>query len=215
MSLTLIYSIVNVVPSANQRLQTFYRIPKLVDSKMEEHGATRLAPSGFADAGGSDVFVGFETWEDGTFWPALVEKYGTLTDSDAGDRDSALSVAVTNNPRSTALHMDVQPAEVVAARTLTAEGEPVKKHIEIKLPADTTYRSGDYLAVLPINPKDSIARAMRRFDLAWDAHLVIEAGGHVDLPTDASIAASDLFGAYVELAQPATKRVRSYLHNHV
>ncbi|KAF4120958.1 cytochrome P450 / NADPH-cytochrome P450 reductase [Geosmithia morbida] len=184
---------------------TFYRIPKLVDSALNENGATRLAESGFADAGGADVFVAFETWEDSTFWPALKEKYGIETANGANDEQLSLTVAVTN-PRSEVLHTDVQLAQVIETRILTADGEPIKKHIEIKLPSDSSYRSGDYLAVLPINPRETVARAMRRFELPWDSHLEIEGGGHVDLPTEKSLPAFDIFGSYVELAQPATKR---------
>ncbi|KAI1869212.1 uncharacterized protein JN550_005842 [Neoarthrinium moseri] len=184
---------------------TFYRIPKLIDSKLEENGASRLAATGFADAGDSDMFVAFESWEDNVFWPALVKQYGTSTDTQAANQGSSLKVSVTS-PRTSALRADVQQAEVIATKILTANGEPVKKHIEIKLPSDNTYRAGDYLAVLPINPKETVSRAMRKFELPWDAHLEIQADSQIPLPTNTSISASDIFGAYVELAQPATKR---------
>ncbi|KAJ8125464.1 hypothetical protein O1611_g8175 [Lasiodiplodia mahajangana] len=57
--------------------QTFHRIPKLVDAKLEENGATRIANIGLSDAGSNDTFTDFETWEDNILWPALHEKYGT------------------------------------------------------------------------------------------------------------------------------------------
>ncbi|KAH8655409.1 cytochrome P450 [Xylariales sp. PMI_506] len=185
---------------------TFYRIPKLVDAKLEENGAYRLSATGFADAGESDMFVAFESWEDNVFWPALVKHYGTATDEQTLSQGlSSLKVNVTS-PRTSALRTDVRQAEVVATKVLTADGEPIKKHIEIRLPSDSTYRAGDYLAVLPINPQKLISRVMRRFELPWDAHLEIQADSQLPLPTNTSIAASDFFGAYVELSQPATKR---------
>jgi cytochrome P450/NADPH-cytochrome P450 reductase len=186
--------------------QTFHRIPKMVDSKMEENGATRVADVGLSDAGTADTFTDFETWEDNVLWPALQQKYGT-TSADAGDMQSAgLSVEVTN-PRTSTLRQDVMEAFVVDTRRLTAEGEPPKKHIEIALPSGQTYRSGDYLAVLPINPKNVVQRAMRRFQLAWDAHITIAGAEKTSLPTGTSMPAHSVFSAYVELAQPATKRV--------
>ena len=47
---------------------------------------------------------------------------------------------------------------------------------------------------------------MRRFNLAWDSVLTIRAAVGTILPTNVPISANDLFGAYVELGQPATKR---------
>lgn len=185
--------------------QTFHRVPKLVDAKLEENGATRIAEMGLSDTGTTDTFTDFETWEDGVFWPALHKRYGTV-DSEIQDAQSTgLSVEVTN-PRTSTLRQDVMEAFVVDTRTLTADGEPLKKHIEIALPSGQTYRSGDYLAVLPINPKAVVNRVMRRFRLAWDAHITISGGENTALPTATSIPAQSVFSAYVELAQPATKR---------
>ena len=75
------------------------------------------------------------------------------------------------------------------------------------------YKAGDYLAVLPINPPASVRRAMRRFGLAVDAHLEITttASGTTTLPVDRSVPASDVLGSYVELSQPATKRVSAHI----
>lgn len=199
------YRQLNIIANS---FKTFHRIPKLVDTKLEENGARRLAKMGTADAGEGDMFVSFESWEDDTLWPALTKEYGTTTNQDVATQGPSLKVTVTT-PRTSALRADVQEAEVIVAKTLTAEGEPVKKHVEIKLPSDSSYRAGDYLAVLPINPKETVSRVLRKFELPWDSHLLIEAGSQVPLPTNTSLPASDIFGAYVELAQPATKRVSS------
>jgi cytochrome P450/NADPH-cytochrome P450 reductase len=186
--------------------QTFHRIPKLVNNKLEENGATRIAEMGLSDAGTNDTFTDFEAWEDNVLWPALQKKYGTA-DTKAEDMQSAgLNVEITS-PRTSTLRQDVMEALVVETRRLTAEGEPVKKHIEIALPSGQTYRAGDYLAVLPINPKVIVQRVMRRFQLAWDAHITIAGDANTPLPTDTSLPAQSIFSAYVELAQPATKRV--------
>ncbi|KAI1108679.1 cytochrome P450 [Nemania sp. NC0429] len=191
--------------------QTFHRIPKLVDTKLEENGATRIADMGLSDTGSNDTFTDFETWEDGVFWPALHKRYGTDDSKIPEAQSTGLSVEITN-PRTSTLRQDVMEAFVVDARKLTADGEPVKKHIEIALPSGQTYRSGDYLAVLPINPKSVVNRVMRRFQLAWDAHITISGGANTALPTETSMPAQSVFSAYVELAQPATKRVSRTNH---
>ena len=183
--------------------QTFHRIPKLIDNKMAELGARRVAPIGLSDAANGNIFGDFETWEDSVLWPAIVEQYGATQGDEMPQDNIEVKVSV---PRCSTLRQDVKQAVVVSTKDLTAAGVPPKKHIEIKLPSDTTYTAGDYLAVLPINPRETVHRAMKKFHLAWDSHLSITSSGPTLLPTNTSVPASDVFGAYVELSQPATKR---------
>ncbi|KAF7544858.1 hypothetical protein G7046_g9692 [Stylonectria norvegica] len=183
--------------------QTFHRIPKLVDSTLEKLGGTRLVPMGSADAAESDMFSDFETWEDDVLWPALKEKYGAESAEGTGSQ-AGISVEVTI-PRKATLRQDVEEALVVSTKTLTVSGPP-KKHIEIQLPTGMSYKAGDYLAILPLNPKATVARVFRRFQLAWDASLKMQSDRPTTLPIGAPVSAFDVFSAYVELAQPATKR---------
>ncbi|POR33668.1 Bifunctional P450/NADPH-P450 reductase [Tolypocladium paradoxum] len=183
-------------------VQTFHRIPKLVDSKLHELGGERIVPLGTTDAAERDMFSDFEAWEDESLWPALQEMYGTEVSSDGGNGGLTVEISL---PRKTTLRQDVEEALVVATRTLTESGS-VKKHIEIRLPTGMTYRAGDYLAVLPFNPKQTVARVFRRFGLSWDATLKIASDRPTTLPTDRAISAADVLSAYVELSQPATKR---------
>lgn len=91
----------------------------------------------------------------------------------------------------------------------TPEALTRKCHIEIQLPEGLSYETGDYLAVLPLNPIANVQRALARFHLAWDSVLIIESTGATQLPTATPISVADLFGAYVELSQPASSRVSS------
>ncbi|KAM5345779.1 hypothetical protein ACJ41O_011640 [Fusarium nematophilum] len=187
-------------------VQTFHRIPKLVDEKLEKLGCERLVGIGLADVSAGDTFAEFEAWEDNLLWPALEKKYGT-TKTDEGSQANGLKVLVSN-PRVSTLRQDVQEAEVLDALTLTSgtEYKTIKRHVEIRLPKDMTYTTGDYLAVLPINPEQSVQRAMRLLGLAWDAHLEIITDGEMALPVNTSVLASEVLSSYVELSQPATKR---------
>ncbi|ORY02372.1 cytochrome P450 [Clohesyomyces aquaticus] len=185
--------------------KTFLKIPKFVDEIMEQRGGTRLVPMGSADAAGGDIFTEFETWEDQVLWPALREKYSSADTSGGSSYDTSLQVEIST-PRSSMLRQDVKEARVEEVEILSKPGVPEKRHIEISLPSDMTYSAGDYLAILPINPKNNVTRAMRHFGLAWDSVLTISSVGPTTLPTNAPISAADVFGAYVELGQPASKR---------
>ncbi|RYP37718.1 hypothetical protein DL766_001367 [Monosporascus sp. MC13-8B] len=184
--------------------QTFFRIPKLVDAKLEQAGAERLVQIGLADAADSDMFSNFENWEDETLWPSLKKQYD-IGDKKGSTQSGTVDTVVTS-PRTNGVRQDVNEALVCETRVLTAEGEPAKKHIELKLPSDITYTAGDYVAVLPFNNKESIQRAMRRFRLPWDAYITVKTDSKLTVPTNTPISANELLSAYVELSQPATKR---------
>lgn len=104
------------------------------------------------------------------------------------------------------LRQDVKEAIIRSNKVLTTEGEPQKRHIVLTLPTGMGYKVGDYLAVLPINDAVNIRRVLRRFGLPWDAMLTIK-GENTTLPTGHPLSAMDILGAYVELSQPATRRV--------
>ncbi|TQN65714.1 Bifunctional cytochrome P450/NADPH--P450 [Colletotrichum shisoi] len=188
-------------------VQTFHRVPKLVDTIMEERGASRLVPTGLTNAAERDMFSDFEAWEDEVLWPALVAKYD-VGEPQNGSVDSKPGLAVqVSNPRTLTLRQDVSEAVVSEERNLTAVDGAQKKHMAIQLPAGMTYRAGDYLTVLPLNPRDNVERVFRRFRLARDACLTISGGDkHTPLPVNQAVSAFDVLGADVELGQPATKR---------
>ncbi|RAR07669.1 NADPH-cytochrome P450 reductase-like protein [Stemphylium lycopersici] len=185
--------------------KTFHKVPKYLDATLEERGATRLVEMGTTDAASGDIFTDFESWEDQIFWPALREKYGSAEADGEGSLETTLDVQVTA-PRSSTLRQDVREARVEEVDVLSSSDATEKRHIEISLPSDMSYSAGDYLAILPLNPKENILRAMRYFGLTWDSMLTISSAGPTTLPTDTPISAIDVFGAYVELAQPASKR---------
>lgn len=186
--------------------QSFHRIPASIDSLLEKAGSTRICKMGSADAAKGDMISDFNGWEDETLWPALQKQY-TCTDSETSSPSHGQSLSVeVFSKRASHLRSDVSEARVVSAKVLSAPGVAPKRHIELQLPSDMTYRAGDYLAVLPLNPAETVHRVLARFSLPWDAMLSITSKDHTTLPTEHPVSAQDLFSAYLELSQPATKR---------
>ncbi|CAK7201368.1 hypothetical protein SEUCBS139899_004072 [Sporothrix eucalyptigena] len=211
---------------------TYQRVPTLVDTLLAEHGATRLVERGISDASQRDMFGDFVKWTEDVFWPALpsAETVSAATNREDLDGDKtvngheekkvripSIDLEISTEQRATHLQQKLFWAKVTAARQLTEPGQPEKRHIEFQLPSDMAYQTGDYLAVLPLNPDNDVRRVIQRFRLPWDAVVTIRRGGPTTLPTDTPIALSELLRGYVELALPATRKdieVLRQLANH-
>jgi cytochrome P450/NADPH-cytochrome P450 reductase len=181
---------------------TFHRIPKLLDSEFERLGAQKLAPTGLGDVTVGDVFNDFEKWQDEHLWPALGSS-GPLEDY----VDHGLAIEIDCSGRRKALQFDADEAVILKNEVLTAPGEPEKRYLTLKLPEGMEYRTGDHLAVLPMNDWSIVHRALKWAGLPWDAVLTIASGANTALPTGRPISAKDLLSGYVELSQPATRKV--------
>ncbi|KAJ9314762.1 hypothetical protein DTO271D3_5008 [Paecilomyces variotii] len=190
---------------------TFHLVPKTVDSLVEKNGACRLCDIGLADAAASDMFSDFDTWGESAFWPSITSAFGQSKSKDAAKPKSALQVEVSSRERTSILGLRLQEGLVLENQLLTQPGVPAKRMLKFKLPSDTTYQCGDYLAVLPVNPSHVVRRAISRFNIPWDAVLRIQKAPGVtsspaSVPLDYPISAFELLSTYVELSQPATKR---------
>ncbi|KAI3154000.1 hypothetical protein CBS147325_1092 [Penicillium roqueforti] len=168
---------------------TFYRIPKAIDQIAKDNGANQLCEIGLADAANSDMFTDFDGWGETSFWPA---------------------VEVSSGLRASTLGLQLEEGFVIENELLTPPGAPAKRVVKFKLPTDMTYQCGDYLAVLPVNPSSIVRRAIRRFDLPWDAVIKIQkpsgSTASPSIPIDTPISAFELLSTYIELSQPASKR---------
>ena len=177
---------------------------------LEERGAKRLLERGSADAADNDIFNVFEKWEDKQFWPTIKKDFGSGVEA---DDTTGLHIEVSTSLRSSHLRQDVKEAVVVKNKLLGLGTESPKRHIELKLPTDMTYRAGDYLAVLPINHTAVVGRVIKRFHLPWDAFVTVKSGESY-LPVGQPMPVFGVLSAYVELSQTATRRVSCLLNSH-
>ena len=155
---------------------------------------------GLGDVAAGDIFNDFDRWQDEQLWSAL--------GSDAEpEEEVGLEIDIDTGSRRSKLRQDVKEAVVISNQLLTKEGEPEKRHIVLNLPTGMTYRAGDYLAVLPMNNAKNVRRVLKWAHLPWDTMLTIKDGANTTLPTGYPISMMDILGMYVELSQPATRKV--------
>ena len=185
---------------------TFYRVPIKVDSKLEQLGARKLIERGSSDASQGDMFSDFDSWAEEKYWPAAMAEFGA-TSGPTRPVKKGLDMEISTSARASKLQQNVQSGKVLKAYVLTAPREPEKRHLEIKLPEDMSYETGDYLSVLPLNPGESVRRVLMQFSVPGDAVVTIKNGGSATLPTNKPLSVFDLLKGFVELSQPATKKV--------
>lgn len=184
---------------------TFQRIPILVDSTMARYGATRLAARGSADAAKGNMPADFDDWLATDVWPVIGGGAPSANAQQA--TKGCLDIEISTQPGISSLRKDVQSGQVLDAKVLTAPGEPEKRHLEIELPSDMTYESGDYLAVLPLNSQASVRRVMSRFELSWDSTMLIKGQDLGTLPMNEAHSVRDVITGHLELFEPASKKV--------
>jgi cytochrome P450/NADPH-cytochrome P450 reductase len=195
-----------------QWARTFQAIPKEIDSRLADSGATRFLSRGEADASG-DFFGGFDDWH-ARFWQSLSKATGVVSDVNLGATHH-LEIEFLAPIRTEVLRQtSLQEARLVDNHELvaldTAIGQKIgrsKRHLEVELPAGMAYKAGDYLAVLPTNSMELVGRVLRRFSLSAETSLLLKEreGVAQHLPKDMPITAVDLLAGYVELQQPATR----------
>lgn len=189
-------------------VRTYQAIPKKIDCILEQAGGKRIVMRGEADAGG-DFFGDFDDWYDG-FWSTLGTAFQQKTTSKT--KDSRLVVETISTNRTTDLRQnELQTGIIIQNRELVNMNHPLgrsKRHIEIALPAGMSYKAGDYLAILPSNPKANVQRALTRFSFNYESKIVInkEDDSPTFLPTGYPVTVHEILSNYVELSQPATSK---------
>jgi cytochrome P450/NADPH-cytochrome P450 reductase len=161
---------------------TYQAVPTRIDAALEARGATRVYPRGEGDARG-DFDGQFEAWYAG-LWDALGTALGldTSTTAAAGS-GPRLTVALEQRRTASPVLQSYrgQAATVRANRELTVRadtpGGRSVRHLEITLPAGTSYAAGDHLGVLPRNDVSLVNRVIARFGLDAGQYVTLTATG--------------------------------------
>lgn len=196
-------------------VDTYQRIPRLIDEKLEMLGGTRLFDRGEANAAGD--FVGdFDAWRE-RVW----QKFGSKDQEAARQKAEVFDVEVVAGKRTDILRLSDMELTTVHKNECLVEMEgdkySMKRHIEIELPEGMTYAPGSYLQILPTNGPEIVQRALTYFGLGEDDSIIIKkVTGHAraQFPTDAPVNAQQLLQCYVELNSPASRNQIKILALH-
>lgn len=187
--------------------QTYQKIPTLLDDQLSGKGAKAIVRRGGTNVAGGTIFDDFDAWSD-ELWGAL-----------GGDSTAVvegLDMEVSSSSRASHLRYAVQDALILKNERLTPDGyTPEKRYIQLKLPTNASYETGDYLALLPINDFSVVSRVLRRFTLPWDATMKLRRGTHSTIPTEVEMSISVVLASYVELHSVATKKNIQTLSNYL
>lgn len=186
---------------------TFHKIPRYIDNRLAELGATRVSEAGFTDVRG-DHFGDFDAWATG-LWDDVAEYVGvTHLNPFVSER---VDVTVLDNERAEFYNSTTGSSFVrglvLSNEQLSTEADgpiSVKYQIDLELPEGIAFTTGDYLDVLATNPHNLVQRAITAFGLEADTQ--IELGGQSSyLPLGSTLSAGELFYGYVELGAPAPR----------
>ncbi|KAJ3896345.1 fatty acid hydroxylase [Lentinula edodes] len=188
--------------------QTYQRVPTLIDEKLQKSGGECLLPRGAGDSSKGDFFDIFDQFTR-NLWATLTKVYSTVH-SESMDSGFKIDIDSGANRPAALRQSDAALGCVIENRVLTAPGHPVKRHIEFKLPEGSTYRAGDYLAILPQNPPRNVRRVLAHFGLSNEQsvfgifEVTISSISPTFLPVDKPVSLTEVLSGYVELSQPAT-----------
>lgn len=218
---------------------TFQKFPRTVHERMQALGARSFFPLGACDADG-DFDAAAEAWCRGV-WPALRTELGEQAATPAGApgvpgapgapdaSEGAVrryEIEIVNYAGTAAGAVPVERLPLAAgARTAevlrndelqSAESERSTRHIEIALPAGSSYAAGDHLGVFPLNDPALVEAVAARCGVRTaDVVVLKDLGGEAAGPsaTEASaipcgvpISVHDLLSYHVDLAGPLSRR---------
>jgi cytochrome P450/NADPH-cytochrome P450 reductase len=181
-------------------VHTFHRIPRLIDETLEQLGAERIIEAGFANVK-RDLLGPWEAWS---------EKVYAILGGTTKQEHPGVEVHIESNKLDTLNQVlggeQLRVGVVVANRQLADSSVgAAKRHVEVRLPAGSEYRSGDYLVVQGRNSDETVLRVMSRFGLSAEDVMSVKSSKKDFLPAQ-PMAVEHFLRSSVELAAPVTKR---------
>jgi len=207
-----------------QWTNTFQKYPKFIADRMKELGAEEIYARGICDADG-DIEADFEKWSEG-LWQQLMrllkkiakapeeKRYATGFNSDYEidfiDFQQPTSAEQSHGhdatmPQSLTLHREARDWLVTKNINIQSpSSDRITMHIELALPANSEYCTGDHLGVLPKNSQEHVEHLSTRCGLDPDKVIMIYYVGKdkAKFPTEVPISIRELLSEHVDLQGP-------------
>ncbi len=195
---------------------SYQKVPKRIDSRLEELGAERIYARGEGDARG-DFDGHFHSWYE-PLWPELAAKLGIAESLEAEARGDLYEVEFLEQKRENPFvaAFGARPMTIVENHEIFRSPERSARHIEVVLPEEVSYRTGDHLGVVARNSAALVKRVATRFSLDPEARIRIRKKGNSKtlLPIDQVIALGEVLTEYVELQDVATRQHLKIMAEH-
>ncbi|BCH31186.1 NADPH--cytochrome P450 reductase [Mesorhizobium sp. L-8-10] len=202
---------------------TFQRIPRLIDAKLEQLGAERIYPRGEGDQS-DDIDTQFRDWYGGLFDSLAAALHVATVDTAElvkGHRYELELLTATAEPETLVSEFGARPLAVIENRELQTKDGPrpsdrSTRHVVFSLPEGLTYLEGDHLGVLPRNSAEQVGRVLKRFAFPEDSQVRIRmnGGGKAFLPVDRPVPIRLLLSGYLAIQDPARRSDIEVLVNY-
>lgn len=198
---------------------TYQDIPRLIDDRLAELGASRLGARVEGDA---------REGLDGTFhewltelWPSMGKTLGLDVDFSAAiDKPPLYKVEVSHSVMANpvASTAGAIPMQVIENRELQNSEQSGRstRHIVVGLPEGTDYEPGDHLCVIGKNNAATVARALSRFGFDENSYIRVDVSGgrRSPFPSGSTFSVKRLAEVYGELQAVATQNDIAMMAQH-
>ena len=190
--------------------ETYMAIPRRIDARLAELGATQLLPMAEADTSGD--FAGVVEDFSVALWNALGGVFGAIAADEPVADEPLYDLRAIDGPVTAAIDArhHVQPATVLDNIPLVDTGSEFgqdKRLIRIALPDGVDYQTRDHLTVLPDNSPVLVDEVGELLDLRLDRRISINPRRSTRraIPIDREVTVRELLTHFLELRKPASR----------
>lgn len=193
--------------------ETYLVIPRRIDSRLAELGATQIVPMAQADTSGD--FAGVVEEFSASLWSGLSAIFGSDSVAALDKPEVAeplYDLRAIDGPVTAAIdaRYQVQPATVLENTALVDTAASLgadKRLIRIALPDGVDYQTGDHLTVLPDNSSELVDEVGAVLDLRLDRRISVNPRRSTRraIPIDRDVTVRELLTHFLELRKPASR----------
>jgi NADPH-ferrihemoprotein reductase len=214
----------------NKNYKYYNRVIDVVTAALDNFGATSLLPVGRADDSNGTTEEDFLGWKESVFTtlkhelhieerPPVYEPTLKVVEDDSltiTDLHLGEPVESIRGKKSNTLCSPIRPLTIKESREIATSTDRSCIHMELDISQypELKYKTGDHVAIWPINPDDEVNRLLKILNLQHKSSVPIsllscETRTKIKLPTPTTILA--LFQYYLEICALVSRETVQYL----